>query len=36
MAGNKLPAFGYALTYPLLLIGKMLFGQWLWQVLQYL
>ncbi|MFM9951073.1 MAG: aspartate:alanine exchanger family transporter [Saprospiraceae bacterium] len=35
-AGNKLPTFGYALTYPLLLIGKILFVQLLWQVLQYL
>lgn len=34
-AGNKLPTFGYALTYPLLLIGKILFVQLLWQILKY-
>lgn len=34
-AGNKLPTFGYALTYPLLLIGKILFVQMLWQILRH-
>ncbi len=33
-AGNKLPTFGYALAYPLLLIGKILFVQLLWQLLR--
>lgn len=35
-AGNKMPTFGYALTYPLLLIGKILFVQLLWQILSNL
>lgn len=35
-AGNKLPTYGYALVYPLLLIGKIVFVQMLWQVLRSL
>jgi putative transport protein len=33
-AHNKLPTYGYALVYPLLLIGKIIFVQVLWQVLR--
>ena len=33
-AGNKIPTYGYALVYPLLLIGKIIFVQVLWQVLK--
>lgn len=33
-AQNKIPTYGYALVYPLLLIGKIIFVQILWQVLQ--
>lgn len=32
-AGNKIPTYGYALVYPLLLIGKIIFVQMLWQLL---
>jgi putative transport protein len=32
--GNKIPSFGYALVMPLLLIGKIIFAQLLWQMLQ--
>jgi putative transport protein len=32
--GNKIPTYGYALVYPLLLIGKIVFVQVLWQVLR--
>jgi putative transport protein len=31
-AQNKIPTYGYALVYPLLLIGKIVFVQMLWQV----
>ncbi|HMN89063.1 MAG TPA: TrkA C-terminal domain-containing protein [Saprospiraceae bacterium] len=34
-AGNKLPTYGYALAYPLLLIGKIIFVQALWLVLRF-
>ncbi len=34
MAKNKIPTYGYALVYPLLLIGKILFVQILWQTLR--
>jgi putative transport protein len=33
-AQNKIPTYGYALVYPLLLIGKIVFVQMLWQVLK--
>lgn len=33
-AGNKIPTYGYALVYPLLLIGKIVFVQMLWQMLK--
>lgn len=33
-AGNKIPTYGYALAYPLLLIGKIIFVQILWLVLR--
>lgn len=33
-AGNKIPTYGYALVYPLLLIGKIVFVQLLWQLLK--
>lgn len=33
MAHNKIPTFGYALVYPLMLIGKIVFVQMLWQML---
>lgn len=33
-AGNKVPTYGYALVYPLLLIGKIVFVQMLWQMLR--
>jgi len=33
-AHNKIPTYGYALVYPLLLIGKIVFVQILWQVLK--
>jgi putative transport protein len=33
-AGNKIPTYGYALVYPLLLIGKIIFVQVLFQVLR--
>ncbi len=33
-AHNKIPTYGYALVYPLLLIGKIIFVQMLWQVLK--
>jgi putative transport protein len=32
-AHNKIPTYGYALVYPLLLIGKIVFVQMLWQIL---
>jgi len=32
-AGSKIPTYGYALVYPLLLIGKIVFVQLLWQFL---
>lgn len=35
-AHNKIPTYGYALVYPLLLIGKIVFVQMLWQVLRVL
>lgn len=35
-AHNKIPTYGYALVYPLLLIGKIVFVQMLWQVLRIL
>jgi len=35
-AGNKIPTYGYALVYPLLLIGKIVFVQMLWQLLKVL
>ncbi|MDX1940933.1 MAG: TrkA C-terminal domain-containing protein [Saprospiraceae bacterium] len=35
-AQNKIPTYGYALVYPLLLIGKIIFVQMLWQVLKLL
>lgn len=35
-AHNKVPTYGYALVYPLLLIGKIIFVQMLWQILQQL
>lgn len=35
-AHNKIPTYGYALVYPLLLIGKIVFVQMLWQVLRML
>lgn len=31
---NKMPVYGYALVYPLLLIGKIVFVQLLWQILK--
>jgi putative transport protein len=34
-AGNKIPTYGYALAYPLLLIGKIIFVQVLWLVLRF-
>ncbi len=34
-AGNKIPTYGYALAYPLLLIGKIIFVQALWLVLRF-
>ncbi|MBU6342512.1 MAG: hypothetical protein KGS48_13540 [Bacteroidetes bacterium] len=34
LAQNKIPTYGYALVYPLLLIGKIVFVQMLWQILQ--
>lgn len=33
-AGNKIPTYGYALVYPLLLIGKIVFVQMLWQLMK--
>lgn len=36
LSGGKLPTYGYALVYPLLLIGKIVFVQVLWQVLKAL
>lgn len=36
VAGNKIPTYGYALVYPLLLIGKIVFVQMLWQALKAL
>ncbi len=33
-AGNKIPTYGYALAYPLLLIGKIIFVQILWLILR--
>jgi putative transport protein len=33
LAENKIPTYGYALVYPLLLIGKIVFVQLLWQFL---
>jgi putative transport protein len=33
-AQNKLPTYGYALVYPLMLIGKIVFVQVLWQILR--
>lgn len=33
-AHNKIPTYGYALVYPLLLIGKIIFVQMLWQILR--
>ncbi|MDX2283417.1 MAG: aspartate:alanine exchanger family transporter [Bacteroidia bacterium] len=33
-AQNKIPTYGYALVYPLLLIGKIVFVQMLWQLLK--
>lgn len=30
---SKIPTYGYALVYPLLLIGKIVFVQMLWQFL---
>ena len=33
LADNKIPTYGYALVYPLLLIGKIVFVQLLWQFL---
>ncbi len=35
VSGNKIPTYGYALVYPLLLIGKIVFVQMLWQVLRH-
>jgi len=35
LSGNKIPTYGYALVYPLLLIGKIVFVQMMWQVLKY-
>jgi putative transport protein len=34
-SGNKIPTYGYALVYPLLLIGKIIFVQMLWQLLKH-
>ncbi len=34
-SGNKIPTYGYALVYPLLLIGKIVFVQMLWQLLKH-
>lgn len=34
VAGNEYPTYGYALVYPLLLIGKIVFVQMLWQALK--
>lgn len=34
-AGNKIPTYGYALVYPLLLIGKIVFVQMLWQLMKF-
>jgi putative transport protein len=36
LAENKIPTYGYALVYPLLLIGKIVFVQMLWQFLPML
>jgi len=36
LAQNKIPTYGYALVYPLLLIGKIVFVQVLWQFLPFL
>ncbi len=36
LAENKIPTYGYALVYPLLLIGKIVFVQMLWQFLPLL
>jgi putative transport protein len=36
LAQNKIPTYGYALVYPLLLIGKIVFVQLLWQFLPLL
>ncbi len=36
MAKNKMPVYGYALVYPLMLIGKIVFVQLLWQALKAL
>lgn len=36
LAQNKIPTYGYALVYPLLLIGKIVFVQMLWQFLPLL
>jgi putative transport protein len=33
-AHNKIPTYGYALVYPLLLIGKIVFVQMVWQILK--
>ena len=35
-ADSKIPTYGYALVYPLLLIGKIVFVQMLWQALRVL
>lgn len=35
LAQNKIPTYGYALVYPLLLIGKIVFVQMLWQFLPF-
>jgi putative transport protein len=36
LAQNKIPTYGYALVYPMLLIGKIVFVQMLWQFLPLL
>jgi len=36
LAGNKIPTYSYALAYPLLLIGKIVFVQMMWQLLRVL
>ncbi len=36
LSQNKIPTYGYALVYPLLLIGKIVFVQMLWQFLPLL